>query len=645
LLDEIDDWPSPTACAQGTVNDSKPRSNRLQEHLARLAQQNVHQQLSELTHLVFHLQDFVSGKLQYAMKQLPREAQNHHDVQVMDEDSNYIDTPVFPETTSNEACSTPDETTETESFCRVVHAFSRKSIKDWSELDDSVNQEAKKWLEHDDIDRILVGLDGNGQLSNSICSNMSFLVLEKNPHEASTNTAKRMLGKVFARGGESNSDLPPPEGSAHQDTSGGDYQNFGETTIGLSTSQTFSKRSCMNMRVRSDQLMGEYPVAATQGIEGVNRDCLLNALHPSATICQEVKKRSEEEGVRRVVVCFGGDGQPSKNVPSDTSIFVVEIIEGLLNGPDAKHRSSTTRENGGGSNNGTSHRAESENDDNSASSAEGDHHCFGAISDGLSSSQNLSSHQASRLSVSMAEPGDPGYRLNAPLRDGDEDTEHMPSIVDVSHAQNRLKSVPGLPHIDYGDIESNRGGPPLEEDVSNIDAQAVERLISSSDRVRNYESQQLEQQGYPSDHAEIRASRPLTTPPPEEAPSRLANSEMDMTNVSFEVNLLNYTKHSSALTRFTILCALCAVAIAVVSITGARRNTSAVAPSSSLQITGDQNTLDFIRNRGSLVCGVVENSGFSIFNDTTGEWTGFEIDLVRLKSVMKTVTVYFSTPN
>jgi hypothetical protein len=54
--------------------------------------------------------------------------------------------------------------------------------------------------------------------------------------------------------------------------------------------------------------------------------------------------------------------------------------------------------------------------------------------------------------------------------------------------------------------------------------------------------------------------------------------------------------------------------------------------SSQNQLIISASALETIRTRGNLNCGVVENPGFSMFNETSREWVGFEIDLVRLLS-------------
>jgi ABC-type amino acid transport substrate-binding protein len=88
------------------------------------------------------------------------------------------------------------------------------------------------------------------------------------------------------------------------------------------------------------------------------------------------------------------------------------------------------------------------------------------------------------------------------------------------------------------------------------------------------------------------------------------------------------------LTVFLLL-VLCFVAV-VVPIT--LRNTSIRlerdGPQQSGEVAPDspwQSTLSIVQTRGSLVCGVVENPGFSMFNNTTGEWSGFEVDLVSFE--------------
>lgn len=58
---------------------------------------------------------------------------------------------------------------------------------------------------------------------------------------------------------------------------------------------------------------------------------------------------------------------------------------------------------------------------------------------------------------------------------------------------------------------------------------------------------------------------------------------------------------------------------------GGGSNNAATTPSAP---TGSL-TLDLIMARGSLNCGVVMQQGFSTFNTTTGQWEGFEVDLVR----------------
>jgi hypothetical protein len=381
----------------------------------------------------------------------------------------------------------------------------------------------------------------------------------------------------------------------------------------------------------------------------------------NASICQDVAKLCGEKGVSHFTVCLSGNGQSSKDVATDMSLVVVKIIPRSENAT-AKSPSSTISENGDGSNFDPSLGDESEHQDILPSSAGGEHHRLfisEISSNGFSSSKKLL-NQATTLSVEMPAQceelltrcpcgRDGGLhipsRLNAPRREEGEDnisqcddSENMQSTLDVWLAHNRLKAIAALPQIHYGDIESNRNGPPLEDDVSHADAQ---RLISFSDPVRNVALQELEGQMFPSNHGEIRARRLLATAPPETAPSRLSTPNLDMTDSSFEMNLVGNTKNS-ALTRVIVLCALCSVAVAVVVVTTVtQRNTSAVAPGNSLQKnTGeaakrspDQSTLDFIRIRGSLVCGVVENPGFSIFNDTSGEWSGFEVDLVRFNGV------------
>jgi hypothetical protein len=386
-----------------------------------------------------------------------------------------------------------------------------------------------------------------------------------------------------------------------------------------------------------------------------------------AVICQDVAKLCREKGVSHFTVCLSGDGQPSKDVAIDMSLVVMKIIPGLENAT-VKSPSSTISEIGEGSNFDPSLGDKSEHcQDTLPSSAGGEHDRFiGEVSsNGFSSSKNMLS-QATNSSIEIPAQraemltrcpcGRYGglhtpSRLNEPHREEGEDSisqcddsENMQNTLDAWRDHNRLlKAIPALPQIDYGAF--NRSGPPSEDDVSHADAQ---RLISFSYPVRNVGSQELEGRMFPSNHGEIRASRLLETAPPETAPSRLSTLNLDMTNSSFEMNMvMSNTKNSSALPRFTVLCALCSVAVAVVVVTTAtQRNTSAVAPGNSdAKRSPDQSTLDFIRIRGSLVCGVVENPGFSIFNDTSGEWSGFEVDLVRLESLKKTTMVtYISQP-
>jgi hypothetical protein len=239
----------PTTGVQVKQNRLKSRPNRLMELLDYFENRKSPSGVKDplLPELVgaaqgaLYLQDFLMDQLESLWARLRLDdKESNEDIQVFDDGSSYVDIPVFPETTKD-GCTIMTED------CDVVNVFSRKN-KVRSELGDSVCEEAKKWLEHEDISRVLICLDGDDQLSNSICSNMSFLVVEKKPLEALEDAAKRTIDNVRAAG-------RLPEEDQDNASTGGYSPCFGESSRGLRSSQNFSRGTELSM---SEEL-GDIP--------------------------------------------------------------------------------------------------------------------------------------------------------------------------------------------------------------------------------------------------------------------------------------------------------------------------------------------------------------------------------------------------